>query len=64
MKIAHINLSLKVPDNFRGAGDCKNCPLHSESYFENHYVEANTFCKIGASPIFCPIIVEVMLDEF
>jgi hypothetical protein len=61
MKIAHV--SFKVPDSFK-VGDCKNCPLHDESYFDNHYVKTNTFCKLNASSPFCPIIMEVMLDEF
>ncbi len=57
MKKAFIKISVNVPDDFK-TGDCKKCPLCGETYYDNHYVQISTFCKLGLPSQFCPIEME------
>ena len=59
MKKAFIKMTLNVPDNFQ-VGDCKNCPLKGESYYDNHYVQVSTFCNLGLPSNLCPIEMEIL----
>lgn len=53
----------KVPDSFK-VGDCQNCPLSSEYYFDNHYVVSKRGCILKFPTTFCPIEVEVMENDY
>ncbi len=51
---ANLFMQFNVPDDYK-PGDCSKCPLASKSYFDNHYVEERLSCKVGYTPITCPV---------
>lgn len=58
MKQANLIAILNVPDDFE-TGECTKCPLCAKSYFENHqYMEEMVDCRIGFTPLTCPLIVK------
>lgn len=57
-KKANLIAILNVPDDFE-EGKCSICPLGDKSYFENHqYMEETVNCKIGFTPLTCPLVVK------
>ena len=58
MKKATLLMKINVCDDFE-CGNCEKCPLHQESYFDNHMASGTTIsCKIGFKDYNCPLIVD------
>ena len=55
MKKAILNMMLNVKDDFE-PGDCKNCPIHTESYFDTHFsCKTRISCPLSCMYATCPI---------
>lgn len=50
-----LSVLLNAPNDFT-CGDCKKCPIHKESYYDNHYSARTTIsCLLGYNAVNCPL---------
>lgn len=54
MRKVEIKFTINVPNNFY-CGNCKNCPMKSETYYDGH-IEVK--CGLGFNEGTCPIYYE------